>query len=55
MNDKDAFAFGNRSLVNIYLKNFKSAVDDATHALELNDKYVKAYHRRGQAYLSLCK
>jgi len=37
------------------LKNFARCIDDADKTLELEPNYVKAYHRRGKAYLSTNK
>lgn len=37
------------------LKNFAKCIEDADKTIELEPDYVKAYHRRGKAYLSTNK
>lgn len=44
-----AVLFGNRACANIKLENYGSAIRDATHALEKNSSYPKAYFRRASA------
>lgn len=50
-----AVLYGNRAFCHIKLENFGSAIVDADAALKLNQKYLKAYYRRGSAFLSLGK
>ena len=45
----------NRSFCHIRMENFGSAIMDAGEAVELDDKFTKAYYRRGCAYLGLAK
>ncbi|XP_026725436.1 tetratricopeptide repeat protein 1-like [Trichoplusia ni] len=40
----------NRSAAKMKLEKYASAVKDCTKAIELDDKYVKAYKRRAQSY-----
>lgn len=42
--------FCNRAAAKIHLERAKSAIEDCTKAIELNDKYVRAYLRRGKIY-----
>jgi serine/threonine-protein phosphatase 5 len=37
------------------LKEYARVLDDANAALKLNSNFIKAYHRRGKAYLALNK
>jgi len=50
-----AILYSNRAFAQIKLENYGSAVEDATKAIELDPTYVKAYYRRGTAYLALRK
>ncbi len=36
-------------------KEYARALEDAEAAIKLKEDYVKAYHRRGKAYLALNK
>ncbi len=40
-------------MVQLKLENFEQVVADASKALEIDSNYVKAYHRRGKAYMAL--
>lgn len=40
----------NRAAAKIQLNSTKSAIDDCSKAIELNDKYVRAYLRRAKLY-----
>ena len=48
----DAAAYSNRAMVNLKLEKYAEAIHDANKALEIDADYVKAYHRRGKAYLA---
>lgn len=45
-----AILYCNRSASRLKLEQYKKAIADSTKAIELDDKYVKAYYRRAQAY-----
>lgn len=45
----------NRSLCHIKMETYGLAIADATTALEIDPKCVKAYYRRGSAYMGLGK
>ncbi|KAI5283508.1 hypothetical protein KEM55_001527, partial [Ascosphaera atra] len=47
--DKDPSFYCNRAQVYIKLESYGFAIADATKALELDSKYVKAYYRRAVA------
>ncbi|CAH2062382.1 unnamed protein product, partial [Iphiclides podalirius] len=40
----------NRSAAKMKLEKYKRAIKDCSKAIELDDKYVKAYYRRAQSY-----
>jgi hypothetical protein len=42
-------------MAHLNLKEFARVLDDANAALKLNPEYIKAYHRRGKAYVGLNK
>lgn len=48
--EERAMLYCNRAAAKIKLERTKSAIDDCTKAIELNDKYVRAYLRRGKLY-----
>lgn len=48
--EERAMVFCNRAAAKIKLERNESAIDDCTKAIELNDKYVRAYLRRGKLY-----
>ncbi|XP_057668945.1 tetratricopeptide repeat protein 1 [Diorhabda carinulata] len=48
-NDRSIF-YANRAASKISLARKESAIDDCTKAIELNDKYVRAYLRRAKLY-----
>ncbi|KAG8803392.1 hypothetical protein FRC16_005589 [Serendipita sp. 398] len=54
-NDQDATIWCNRAFARMNLEEFGYALDDATKAIELDPKYVKAYYRRALCYLSILK
>ncbi|CAH2101405.1 unnamed protein product [Euphydryas editha] len=45
-----AILYCNRSATRLKLEQYKKAIADSSKAIELDDKYVKAYYRRAQAY-----
>eukprot|EP00921_Rhytidocystis_pertsovi_P021891 GHVQ01035030.1.p1 GENE.GHVQ01035030.1~~GHVQ01035030.1.p1 ORF type:complete len:490 (+),score=47.79 GHVQ01035030.1:309-1778(+) len=47
--------YSNRAFCNIKLECYGSAITDATKALEYKPNFVKAFYRRGDAYLLLGK
>lgn len=47
--------YGNRAFCHIKMENYGLAIADATVALELDKSFVKAYYRRGSAYMALSK
>lgn len=51
----EAILLGNRANARLKLEMYASAILDATHALEKNPGYLKAYHRRGSAAFALGK
>ncbi|KAL6594606.1 hypothetical protein ACP70R_048344 [Stipagrostis hirtigluma subsp. patula] len=50
-----AVAFANRAMAYLKLRRFKEAEDDCTEALNLDDRYIKAYSRRITARKELGK
>lgn len=46
---------GNRAMCHLKLEAFGFAISDADAALELDPGYLKAYYRKGSAYLALAK
>ncbi|CAL1407685.1 unnamed protein product [Linum trigynum] len=50
-----AVAYANRAMGYIKLKRFQEAEDDCTEALNLDDRYIKAYSRRATARKALGK
>ncbi|XP_076950837.1 uncharacterized protein LOC143623933 [Bidens hawaiensis] len=44
-----AVAYANRAMAYLKLKRFQEAEDDCTEALNLDDRYIKAYSRRSTA------
>ncbi|XP_046975608.1 tetratricopeptide repeat protein 1 [Vanessa cardui] len=49
-NEQRAVLYCNRSAAKLKLERYKHAIKDCTKAIELDDKYVKAYYRRAQCY-----
>lgn len=45
--------YANRALAQIKLKNHKQALSDLNKSIELNEKYAKAYSRRGDVKMEL--
>ncbi|GKV34135.1 hypothetical protein SLEP1_g42547 [Rubroshorea leprosula] len=50
-----AVAYANRGMAYVKLKKFQEAEDDCTEALNLDDRYIKAYSRRSTARKELGK
>lgn len=50
-----AVAYANRAMAHIKLRRFQEAEDDCTEALNLDDRYIKAYSRRATARKELGK
>ena len=51
----DAATFSNRAMAHLKVKEYARALEDAEAAIKLKDDYVKAYHRRGKAYMAMNK
>lgn len=49
----DAVFYANRALCQLKLDNFYSAESDCSAAVQLDESYVKAYHRRATARMNL--
>ncbi|XP_076750206.1 RNA polymerase II-associated protein spaghetti [Xylocopa sonorina] len=49
----DAIFYANRALCQLKLDNFYSAESDCSAAIQLDETYVKAYHRRATARMNL--
>ena len=49
----EAALYSNRSMVRLNLNKTEGALEDAKKCLELDPKFVKAYHRKAQALLRL--
>jgi len=54
-NPFDATLFCNRAYMRMKIEQHGFAIDDATKAVTLDPKYVKAYYRRAMCYLSILK
>ncbi|XP_021734451.1 RNA polymerase II-associated protein 3-like isoform X2 [Chenopodium quinoa] len=50
-----AVAYANRAMAYLKIKRFQEAEDDCTEALNLDDRYIKAYSRRATARKELRK
>ncbi|KAH9689670.1 hypothetical protein KPL70_015591 [Citrus sinensis] len=50
-----AVAYANRAMAYLKLRRFQEAEDDCTEALNLDDRYIKAYSRRATARKELGK
>ncbi|KAL3677740.1 hypothetical protein R1sor_020696 [Riccia sorocarpa] len=50
-----AIAYANRAMAALKLKKYQEAEDDCTEAISLDDRYTKAYSRRGTARRELKK
>ncbi|KAJ8526483.1 hypothetical protein K7X08_028960 [Anisodus acutangulus] len=50
-----AVAYANRAMAYLKIKRFQEAEDDCTEALNLDDRYIKAYSRRSNARKELAK
>ncbi|KAI8009544.1 RNA polymerase II-associated protein 3 [Camellia lanceoleosa] len=50
-----AVAYANRAMAYLKMRRFQEAEDDCTEALNLDDRYIKAYSRRSTARKELGK
>ncbi|XP_045782184.1 tetratricopeptide repeat protein 1-like [Maniola jurtina] len=48
--EQRSILYCNRSAAKMKLEKYKKAIKDCTKAIELDDKYLKAYYRRAQCY-----
>ena len=49
----DAPSYANRALCKLKLRQYQGVIQDANKAIEIDQDYIKAYHRRGKAYIEL--
>jgi len=49
----NAILYANRAAANLKLKKLQDALRDCNKAIELNDKYIKAYTRRGEIRMDM--
>jgi serine/threonine-protein phosphatase 5 len=47
--------YANRAFANLKLELYGDAIADGSKALEIDPSFIKAYYRRGSAYLALAK
>eukprot|EP01017_Pseudomicrothorax_dubius_P031151 TRINITY_DN394_c0_g2_i2.p1 TRINITY_DN394_c0_g2~~TRINITY_DN394_c0_g2_i2.p1 ORF type:complete len:490 (-),score=97.11 TRINITY_DN394_c0_g2_i2:61-1530(-) len=52
---KSAVYFSNRAFANIKLENYGLAIEDSESALKADSGFVKAFYRKGSAYVALAK
>ena len=52
---EEASSYSNRAMANLRLKKYAQVIEDSDNALKLDPSYLKAYHRRGKAYLATRK
>ena len=50
---EEVSTYSNRAMAYFKLNNFNACISDASKAIDLDPKFIKAYHRRGNAYLQL--
>eukprot|EP00741_Cyanophora_paradoxa_P015522 tig00020902_g14983.t1 len=50
-----AVLYSNRAFAHIKIEEYGSAVEDATQAIKLDRNFIKAYYRRGSAYMLMGK
>ena len=55
LNEAEPASYSNRAMAYLKLKNYARCIEDADKAIKLKPDYVKAYHRRGKAYLACNK
>lgn len=55
LNSHNAVYWANRAFARTKLEEYGSAVEDSTRAIEIDQKYVKGYYRRGAAHLAMGK
>merc|ERR1711912_26560 len=51
----DPSCWANRALARLKLENAAGALEDCEHALAINDRYMKALHRKGKALYELAR
>jgi tetratricopeptide (TPR) repeat protein len=51
----DPATFSNRAMAYLKLKEFARVIEDSNEAIKLKSDYIKAYHRRGKAYVAVNK
>lgn len=51
----DPATYSNKALAHLYLKEFARVIEDADKAIKMKPDYIKAYHRRGKAYVAVNK
>ena len=51
----DPATYSNRALAHLYLKEYSRVIEDSNKAIKLDADYIKAYHRRGKAYVAMNK
>ncbi|SPN97227.1 probable phosphoprotein phosphatase (serine/threonine specific protein phosphatase) [Cephalotrichum gorgonifer] len=55
LNDKEPTFFSNRAQAHIKSESYGYAIADASKAIDLNPKFVKAFYRRGLAYAAILR
>ena len=50
---KETACYANRSAAYLRMRNFESALSDASKAIECDNKYPNAYYRRADVYMAL--
>jgi tetratricopeptide (TPR) repeat protein len=49
---EEAATYSNRAMANLRLKRYVQVIEDSNNCLRLDPNYLKAFHRRGKAYLA---
>ena len=52
---EEASTYSNRAMANLRLKRYAQTIEDSNSCLRLDPQYLKAFHRRGKAYLATKK
>ncbi|KAI5068358.1 hypothetical protein GOP47_0016703 [Adiantum capillus-veneris] len=55
LNSNNVVYWANRAFAHTKLEEYGSAIADATKAIEIDQRYVKGYYRRGAAFLAMGK
>ena len=55
LNPTEAATYCNRAMAYLRIKNYARCIEDADKTLSMEPDYVKAFHRRGKAYLATNK